>query len=67
MASSSRRAARPIAAGQRIELADIAVKRPGYGIAVYEREAVVGRVASHDIEEDEILDADRSDGAADRQ
>jgi sialic acid synthase SpsE len=48
-------AARPITAGQRIELADIAVKRPGYGIPVYDREALVGRVASHDIEEDEIL------------
>ena len=48
-------AARPIAAGQRIELADIAIKRPGYGIPVYEREALVGRVASHAIEDDEIL------------
>lgn len=48
-------AARAIPAGTKITEADIAVKRPGYGIAVHEREALLGRVASEDIEEDEIL------------
>ena len=33
----------------------LCVKRPGFGIAPKMREAVVGRVAQCDIEEDEIL------------
>jgi pseudaminic acid synthase len=48
-------AARPIAAGHRVTEADIAVKRPGYGIPVYELEALLGRTAATDIEDDEIL------------
>ena len=48
-------AARPIPAGHRVTEEDIAVKRPGYGIPVYEMETLLGRVAAVDIEDDEIL------------
>jgi pseudaminic acid synthase len=48
-------AARAIPAGHRITAEDIAVKRPGYGIPVIEMDALLGRVAAVDIEDDEIL------------
>ncbi|WP_051899204.1 pseudaminic acid synthase [Sciscionella sediminilitoris] len=48
-------AAGAIAAGKPLARADIAVKRPGYGIAVHELDRLVGKVASRDIEADEIL------------
>jgi pseudaminic acid synthase len=48
-------AARPLSAGREITREDIAVKRPGYGIAVSELQAVIGRKPRRDIEADEIL------------
>jgi pseudaminic acid synthase len=48
-------AARAIPAGHRVGPEDIAVKRPGYGIPVYDLEALLGRAAAADIDEDEIL------------
>lgn len=48
-------AAHDLRAGQPLSADDIAVKRPGYGIAVHERDHVVGRRPSRDIEADEIL------------
>jgi N,N'-diacetyllegionaminate synthase len=48
-------AARPIPAGHKVTREDIAVKRPGYGIPVYDLETLLGRVSAIDIEDDEIL------------
>ena len=48
-------AARDLPAGTRLTRDDIAVKRPGYGIQVFEMEAVIGRRTSEAIESDEIL------------
>lgn len=48
-------AARDLVGGKPIEKADIAVKRPGYGIAVHELDRIVGMVPNRDIEADEIL------------
>lgn len=48
-------AARRIPAGQRISEQDLAVKRPGFGIAVHERDIVLGHTATRDIDEDEVL------------
>ena len=51
-------AARDIPAGQPIELEDLGVKRPGYGIPAKDRSLVVGRRPRRDIEADEILTTD---------
>jgi sialic acid synthase SpsE len=48
-------AARDVPNGRTIEEADIAVKRPGYGIPVHDLETVIGRRAAHDILADDIL------------
>ena len=48
-------AARDIPAGRRIEKDDLAIKRPGFGIAPHELHAVIGRSAARDLEEDDIL------------
>jgi pseudaminic acid synthase len=48
-------AGRDLKAGRPLDRADIAVKRPGYGIPVHEMNAVVGRSPKRDIEDDEIL------------
>jgi sialic acid synthase SpsE len=48
-------AAGQIAKGSVITRSSIAVKRPGYGIPVYELELVIDRHAARDIEADEIL------------
>ena len=48
-------AARDLVAGRTLTREDIAVKRPGYGIPVYEMEVVLGRRIVHDVEADEIL------------
>lgn len=48
-------AARKIQAGERIALEDLDYKRPGTGIAPKDYEIVVGRVASKDIEYDQII------------
>ena len=48
-------AARAIPAGTRVTLDMLTVKRPGYGIKPRMLDAVVGRVARVDIDEDEIL------------
>src|SRR5690606_29448450 len=47
--------ARAIRAGHRIEPSDVVVKRPGSGIAPVDLELVTGRVASHDIEADQVI------------
>jgi pseudaminic acid synthase len=51
-------AATDITAGTTVTREHIAVKRPGYGIPVYELEAVLGRTATLDLEADEILQWD---------
>lgn len=48
-------AARDLPMGTVLTRADIAVKRPGYGIPVYDLDTVVGRRTVTDIEADEIL------------
>jgi N,N'-diacetyllegionaminate synthase len=48
-------AARAIEAGATITREDIAVKRPGYGIPVYQLDIVIGRRAAVAIEADDIL------------
>lgn len=48
-------ATRLIEQGERIAATDIAVKRPGYGIAVDQLDLVIGRRASRRIEEDEPM------------
>jgi pseudaminic acid synthase len=48
-------AARDLQPGETLRRDDIAVKRPGYGIPVYELDAVVGRRVAVAIEADEIL------------
>ncbi len=58
MYSKARRslvAAAPIPAGTVVTESMLCVKRPGYGIAPKFLDAVVGRVAHHDIDDDEIL------------
>jgi N-acetylneuraminate synthase/N,N'-diacetyllegionaminate synthase len=47
--------ARTINAGQRIEPNDVVVKRPGSGIAPSDLELVIGRLASRDIEVDQVI------------
>jgi len=51
-------AAVDIPAGTAVGAEHVAVKRPGYGIPVYELDALLGRRASHDLEADEILQWD---------
>lgn len=51
-------AARALAAGAEIRRDDIAVKRPGFGIAVDALDQVVGRHVAHDVEEDQVLQWD---------
>ena len=48
-------AARDIAAGVTLSRDDIAVKRPGLGIAVHDLDAVIGRRAGRAVEADEVL------------
>lgn len=48
-------AARKIHAGERIALEDLDYKRPGTGIAPKDYNIVIGRVASRDIEYDQII------------
>jgi sialic acid synthase SpsE len=48
-------AARDLQAGEVVQREDLAVKRPGYGIPVYELDVVVGRQVAVAIEADEIL------------
>lgn len=48
-------AAKKIGQGQGITENDIAIKRPGYGIAPKHFEFVIGRKAGRDIEEDEVI------------
>ena len=49
------RSACPIPAGTVVTEQMLCVKRPGFGIAPKHLEAVVGRVARCDIDDDEIL------------
>src|SRR5207253_8143047 len=44
-----------IAAGSRIERSMLGVKRPGFGVKPKFIDALVGRTASVDIEEDEVI------------
>jgi N,N'-diacetyllegionaminate synthase len=46
---------RAIAAGQPIEATAVDIKRPGYGIAPWDYENIVGKVARCDIPEDEVI------------
>lgn len=48
-------AARAVPAGEHITREDIAVKRPGYGIAVDLIDVVVGRRAARDVDFDQVL------------
>jgi N-acetylneuraminate synthase len=48
-------AARDIPGGRRITGADLAVKRPGFGISPAELAKVIGRTPLRDIQEDEVL------------
>ncbi|MBK7015859.1 MAG: N-acetylneuraminate synthase family protein [Sulfuritalea sp.] len=47
--------ARNVAAGERLTTSDLAVKRPGYGIAPKYLEQVVGRLANERLEQDAVL------------
>jgi sialic acid synthase SpsE len=38
-----------------VQREDVAVKRPGYGIPVYELDVLLGRQVATDVEADEIL------------
>lgn len=49
-------AARRIQAGKIIEMADLAVKRPGSGLAPHRLDDVLGRQAKRDIEPEEFID-----------
>jgi N-acetylneuraminate synthase/N,N'-diacetyllegionaminate synthase len=49
-------AAHDLRAGDRLGRGDVAVKRPGSGIAPGELERVVGRRAARDIAADEVID-----------
>lgn len=51
-------AARDVAAGGVITRADIAVKRPGFGIPVDALEQVIGRHVTHDVARDQVLQWD---------
>jgi sialic acid synthase SpsE len=48
-------AGRALAAGMVVRRADIAVKRPGFGIPVHHMDLVVGRRPIRDIDDDEVL------------
>ncbi len=48
-------AAKNIKKGQRITASDIAIKRPGYGIAPKDFEQVIGRSASRGLDADEVI------------
>ena len=48
-------AAKPLKAGQRIEVSDICIKRPGTGIPPSDIALVAGKIATNDIPEDQIL------------
>jgi N-acetylneuraminate synthase len=47
--------AKPVHAGERLERASLAIKRPGHGLAPRFFDQVVGRIAARDIEADEVL------------
>jgi N-acetylneuraminate synthase len=49
---------RSVAAGAALEAADVAVKRPGWGIPAKHLEEVVGRVAARDLPADAVLQWD---------
>lgn len=49
-------AARDLPAGHTVRQEDLAVKRPGYGIPVHEREVVVGQQTTRSVEVDEVLE-----------
>lgn len=51
-------AAVDIPAGTKVTSEHVAVKRPGFGIPVYEMDAVIGRTAKTDLDADEILQWD---------
>ena len=44
-----------IAAGETIEAKAIDIKRPGYGIAPWHYENVIGKIARCDIQEDDVV------------
>jgi N-acetylneuraminate synthase len=46
---------RAVAAGQRLTMDDLAVKRPGYGVAPRDIERLVGRAVRNDMPEDAVL------------
>jgi N,N'-diacetyllegionaminate synthase len=48
-------AARPLSAGHRIEPEDLAIKRPGNGIAPRQQQDLVGRTLRVDVKKDELL------------
>ena len=51
-------AARALTAGAEITRADLAVKRPGFGIPVDALDQVVGRHVAHDVADDQVLQWD---------
>jgi N-acetylneuraminate synthase len=48
-------ASKPLPAGHQITAADIAIKRPGYGIAPKFFEQLVGSVLNRALDEDEVI------------
>lgn len=46
---------RRMAAGERVTIADVAIKRPGYGIQPKYRDQVLGRALSRNLDEDAVL------------
>ena len=48
-------ASRAVAAGAALTREDLAIKRPGFGIAVHDIDQVVGRHAARALEQDEVL------------
>lgn len=47
--------ARPIKKGQRITLEDLTVKAPGYGINPMNMQALIGKIAAQDLDEDTVV------------
>ena len=48
-------AAKKIPKGKTLEMSDLTIKRPGYGIAPKYLDIVIGKVANKDIDEDDII------------
>jgi len=55
-------AARPMAAGHRLEAADVAIRSPGEGLPPFELDRVVGRVLKRGVVADEVLTLGMLDG-----